>query len=234
MYELVAKLLLAHILGDFLLQPNKWVTEKNNSANTIKYLLYHTGVHLLLLLLILGFNIKEYWTGIVIITASHFCIDYLKVKFSTRYNHIALFIIDQILHIAILLAVSQYYQPIIFLFQDFWSFNNIVLITAILLLTQVSAIIIKICLIKWKIVARGEHPNIGKYIGMLERLFIFYFIINNHWEGVGFLLTAKSIFRFGDLNNAKDRNLTEYVLIGTFISFGLAILISHCYQQIIT
>lgn len=232
MYELVAKLLLAHILGDFLLQPDKWVTEKNNSANTLKYLLYHTGVHLILLLLILGFNVKEYGAGIAIITVSHFLIDILKIKLSNKYSHIGLFIADQMLHISVILAVSQYYEPTLFVFRDLWNFHNIVLITAILLLTQVSAIVIKNGLIKWKIVARGEHPNIGKYIGMLERLFIFYFIINNHWEAVGFLLTAKSIFRFGDLNNAKDRNLTEYVLIGTFISFGLAILISHFYLQV--
>jgi hypothetical protein len=34
---------------------------------------------------------------------------------------------------------------------------------------------------------------------------------------------AKSIFRFGDLTQSKDRKLTEYVLIGTLISFGTAI-----------
>src|SRR5690554_4823840 len=65
----------------------------------------------------------------------------------------------------------------------------------------------------------------GKYIGVLERLFILGFVIGNFWEGIGFLLAAKSIFRFGDLNNAKERHLTEYVLIGTLLSFGAAILI---------
>jgi hypothetical protein len=36
-------------------------------------------------------------------------------------------------------------------------------------------------------------------------------------------LAAKSIFRFGDLKESKDRKLTEYVLIGTLLSFGIAI-----------
>jgi hypothetical protein len=40
-----------------------------------------------------------------------------------------------------------------------------------------------------------------------------------------FLLAAKSIFRFGDLKKVKDRKLTEYVLIGTLLSFGIAILV---------
>ena len=41
---------------------------------------------------------------------------------------------------------------------------------------------------------------------------------------VGFLLAAKSIFRFGDLKEAHDIKLTEYVLIGTLLSFGIAII----------
>jgi hypothetical protein len=65
--------------------------------------------------------------------------------------------------------------------------------------------------------------NAGKYIGMLERLFVFVFIITGNWEGIGFLLAAKSVFRFGDLKESKDRKLTEYILIGTLLSFGIAI-----------
>ena len=64
--------------------------------------------------------------------------------------------------------------------------------------------------------------NAGNYIGILERLFVFCFILTGHFEAIGFLLAAKSIFRFGDLKEAKDRKLTEYVLIGTLLSFGIA------------
>jgi hypothetical protein len=46
-----------------------------------------------------------------------------------------------------------------------------------------------------------------------------------YFDAIGFLLAAKSIFRFGDLKEAKDRKLTEYVLIGTLLSFGIALLI---------
>jgi hypothetical protein len=69
---------------------------------------------------------------------------------------------------------------------------------------------------------------------MLERSFILLFILTNHWEAIGFLLTAKSVFRFGDLNEAKEIKLTEYVLIGTLISFGIAILTGVAVQEIIT
>ncbi len=64
----------------------------------------------------------------------------------------------------------------------------------------------------------------GKNIGYIECLFIFVFIVLNQWSAIGFLLAAKSVFRFGDLSRARDRKLTEYILIGTLLSFGLAIL----------
>src|SRR5690606_3366 len=72
----------------------------------------------------------------------------------------------------------------------------------------------------------------GQYIGYLERLLVFAFIITHHWEAVGFLITAKSVFRFGDLKASKERKLTEYVLIGTLTSFGSAICIALLFQFI--
>ena len=65
---------------------------------------------------------------------------------------------------------------------------------------------------------------------MLERIFVFIFIIMGRWEGIGFLLAAKSVFRYGDLSKAEDRKLTEYILMGTLMSFGLAILIGIGYN----
>jgi hypothetical protein len=89
---------------------------------------------------------------------------------------------------------------------------------------------------KWDLTEYNKEDTLkdaGAYIGILERLLVFIFIITNHWEGVGFLITAKSVFRFSDLSKAKDRKLTEYILIGTLISFGLAIVFGLGYQNIL-
>lgn len=43
------------------------------------------------------------------------------------------------------------------------------------------------------------------------------------------MLAAKSILRFDDLKESKDRKLTEYILIGTLLSFGSAVLIGIDY-----
>jgi hypothetical protein len=91
----------------------------------------------------------------------------------------------------------------------------------------------KIVMSKWVLEEDKSEDSLehaGKYIGILERLFVFGFILLNQWSAIGLLIAAKSVFRFGDLSRAKDRKLTEYILIGTLISFGLAISIGLLYQ----
>lgn len=56
---------------------------------------------------------------------------------------------------------------------------------------------------------------------------------DNHWEAVGFLLAAKSVFRFGNLKESHGRKLTEYVLIGTLLSFALALAISLLTSEVL-
>jgi hypothetical protein len=45
------------------------------------------------------------------------------------------------------------------------------------------------------------------------------------YEAVGFVLAAKSIFRFGELNKTNDRSMTEYVLIGSLVSVVITTLV---------
>lgn len=66
----------------------------------------------------------------------------------------------------------------------------------------------------------------GKLIGQLERAIIFLLVLAGHPEGVGFLIAAKSIFRFGEIKDIKQRQEAEYIIIGTFMSFGYGLLIA--------
>jgi hypothetical protein len=66
-------------------------------------------------------------------------------------------------------------------------------------------------------------PNAGKWIGYIERILIVTFIVTHNFSAVGFLITAKSVFRFSDIKSSQDFRLTEYVLLGTLFSFAIAI-----------
>ena len=66
----------------------------------------------------------------------------------------------------------------------------------------------------------------GKYIGYLERALILLFMLIGEPSGVGFLIAAKSILRFGEIRDTSQRKMSEYIIIGTFLSFGWGLLIA--------
>ena len=73
----------------------------------------------------------------------------------------------------------------------------------------------------------------GRWIGIIERVLILSFVFIQQFGAIGFLLAAKSVFRFGDLKDGHDKGHTEYVLIGTLLSFGLTILTGLFINRII-
>ncbi len=226
MILLAIQLLLAHVLGDFVLQPEAWVKDKQAKKLGSWALYKHMLVHAVVLVCVLGFNFS-YWRGMVIILISHFVIDSLKLLLQKYWpkKHL-LFILDQLAHLAILAWVYHLYHPLP------WPMNSqstsflLMFGLATIVLTQVSAVVIKNLLSSWQFAELTQEEslrNAGKYIGMLERLLVFVFIVLNQWSAIGFLIAAKSILRFSDLSRAKDRKLTEYILAGTLLSFGIAI-----------
>jgi hypothetical protein len=236
MLVLFLKLFLAHIVGDFVFQPNKWVKSKEQKKYKSPYLYWHILVHIIALLVVLQFNIK-YWLGILIIVSSHYLIDLAKLYLTTKVNFRWLFFLDQLAHLLIILGVVRIYEVYEIDFSELYTSHFLLFITAILLVTVVSSIIMIIIISKWELDSNSNKKSLndaGKYIGILERLFIFVFIITNNWQGIGFLLAAKSIFRFGDLSKSEDRKLTEYILIGTLLSFGLAISIALGYNYMVS
>ena len=63
----------------------------------------------------------------------------------------------------------------------------------------------------------------GLWIGRLERTLILTFVLVWRFEAIGLLIAAKSILRFGDASSPGRRKETEYILIGTLVSFALAV-----------
>lgn len=70
-------------------------------------------------------------------------------------------------------------------------------------------------------------PSGGKTIGRWERLLIFLFVLAGSSAAIGFLVTAKSILRFGEIKDAEHQKEAEYIIIGTLMSFGFALVTSY-------
>jgi Protein of unknown function (DUF3307) len=224
------KLLLAHLIGDFLLQPTSWVKDKEKQKQRSIYLYLHTILHFILALILVGE--KAFGWFALSLAISHGIIDFLKLYFQNKKTQRLWFSVDQLLHLLVIIVVTLIYNNTTI---DFTSFRNSfwISITGFILLTKPTSIIIKNIISIWTPENKTNDDslqNAGNYIGILERLFVFCFILTGHFEAIGFLLAAKSIFRFGDLKEAKDRKLTEYVLIGTLLSFGIALLIGLLVQ----
>jgi len=147
-----------------------------------------------------------------------------------------LFAIDQIVHLLLIgLVVYLNFSNQIEL-EKIYTTASLLLLLAVLIISFASFIIMEIIMSNWSLEEDNSEDSLesaGKYIGILERLFVFGFILLNQWSAIGLLIAAKSVFRFGYLSRAKDRKLTEYILIGTLISFGLAIFIGLVYQYLI-
>ena len=222
------KIIIAHLIGDFFLQPNSWVKDKERKKLKSSKLYLHVLVHIgLIFVVFLSFNV---WKIALSIGVLHLLIDALKSIFQTNKNARILFFVDQVLHFSSIVLVWNFfyngYLDISFINEK----QTWIIISGVLFLTMPTSIIMKVIIAKWLPESDDESPkslqNAGKYIGILERTLIFVFILTNHFEAVGFLLAAKSVFRFGDLKEAHDLKLTEYVLIGTLLSFGIAIVVS--------
>ncbi|WP_353183672.1 DUF3307 domain-containing protein [Parapedobacter lycopersici] len=233
---LFLKLLLAHIIGDFCFQPDQWVADKRRYKYRSKKLYAHLLIHAIALAIVLGFDPRYLW-GFLIILTSHYLLDLAKLYIEKDRHAIWYFSIDQFLHVTLLAIVAYAYEPFFLSFSGLITGPVLLFVTALALAVFVPAVVIRMLIAQWSPETR-EMPEAslvkaGRFIGILERLFVFIFIITHHWEAVGFLLAAKSIFRFGDLRQGKDRKLTEYVLIGTLLSFGSAILIALAYLYLL-
>lgn len=247
-YILLIRLILAHLISDFVLQPTKWAKDKDSKGFKSSFLYGHvlvTGI--VALLLVWDMN---YLFPIVILTFIHGLTDGIKGELNKRFLHgsspIYLFVTDQFIHLLTICTIgilitnqSGIFNNELMLLlksQKFWFY----LLGYIWITIPIAVIIGKITegwnnelnasqsiatkgIIKTKEDKLGLK-NAGKWIGIIERILILTFVLNLQFAAIGFMLTAKSVFRFGDLKDGKDHKKTEYIIIGTFLSFMLSIL----------
>ncbi|MBS1525199.1 MAG: DUF3307 domain-containing protein [Bacteroidetes bacterium] len=232
--DLLFRLITAHLLTDFVLQPGTWVTEKKRQKHRSGKLYLHVVLTAVMAYLFSGLW-SNWWLPVVILL-THFLIDLWKLN---RPENLFYFTLDQLLHLVVIIAIwlSLYYdfsglgQVIRSIFTDskVW-----VILAAYLVVTYPLGIVIGIATKKWREAAEVSKEGLAKagiLIGIFERLLILTFILSSQFAAVGFLITAKSILRFSDKENTQKK--TEYVLIGTLMSFAASVLVGMLVKPLI-
>ena len=233
---LLVALIIGHLLADFYWQPMSWVNERNTRHFKAKKLYFHVLVHGITSAIIL--TLWEYTFGwqqlstVLLVTAvimlSHYFIDIAK---SYSNKGVVPFLLDQIAHIAVIIALCIYItdNQSLIAYVSALATNPKVLwvVCGYLIILSPSAVFIRMMLerLTANFSSEGSLPLAGQSIGMLERVLMLSFILLDQFAGLGFLLAAKSVFRFGDLSASKDKKLTEYVMLGTLLSVSVTLFI---------
>ncbi len=236
---LLIPLLAAHFLSDFAFQTNH-IARNKRKPHILLLHLFITGAFAYLLV---G-DFRE-WRIPILLTASHGLIDLLKNKLSKRPNkELAIFLSDQGAHIAVIFALASVDWATIRTLAPWWQAHNpasylsfLVFLTATIATTQACGIAIAKALPGMletdpaKLQADTGLNRAGRYIGYLERLLLLIFVFSNQLAAAGFLIAAKSIFRYQKTN--ENREQAEYILLGTLLSFTLGITIAFAAKALL-
>jgi hypothetical protein len=219
----LTQLILSHLITDFMLQPKSWVADRSTKHFASIKLYLHGFITAVLAFIITGF---QYWQVALIILVTHILIDGWK---SYQKSTATYFIADQLLHLLVLLGCWYFTFITWSNVSTAWQQVNKSLsiwktITAFVFLTAPAGILIGQLTKQWhdKLPEAENLANAGKWIGIVERIIILVFVLQGEYSAIGLLVAAKGIIRF----NEKDRPeiKTEYLVIGTLMSIGLAII----------
>lgn len=236
MEKIILAQFIAHIVADFFAQPESLSYKKQEKGLGS----WHLYIHVLIVFVasfLMTFTV-DFIGYAAAITIVHFAIDALKSlieRWLKRkkgiddefYTNHYLFFTDQLLHVAVILgAVAIYWtrnHPVP-VYLDMFTVNQLLILTGFLLCMKPANVIIRNCLASLHLYDEVDNENdlerAGRWIGTIERVMAMVLVMLQQYTAIGFIIAAKSILRYNDSKTGK----TEYVLIGTLLSFGIALL----------
>ena len=137
--------ILSHLIGDFVLQPSKLVKWKMHS-------IWGVGVHVLIHLIVSFVIFMPFFLNghfdliypIIGVNLLHFFIDHAKISYDLKHDSkVRPFIIDQILHVMVIMIAVMSYGQGTYIFPDtafyhvYTSLNVIAFIAILIFLTEV-------------------------------------------------------------------------------------------------
>jgi multisubunit Na+/H+ antiporter MnhC subunit len=223
----------------------------------------HALIHAVCIVVFLGLHPRSQASilglAVVSVAITHFLIDWIyKRRAETWSGKLAQLAADQLLHIIVIVVfVVVVARTGLSLCETAWHrlmsvdlyLTILVHVTGTVLAVWTGGVVIGI---RMKPFQEGLQPQrdanvispplrgfegAGKLIGQLERFLIFLFVITNQYTALGFLITAKTILRFGEIKTgdtatAESRKEPEYVLIGTLMSVAWAVAIGLLAQML--
>ncbi len=236
---LFVPLLAAHLLSDFALQTDAMVRTKDRPLTFLLHVLI-TG---LCAYLLLG-DFSE-WRIPLVVLATHGLIDLIKIRLTGRLiDDLPAFLVDQSAHLAVIFAISAIDWSRIGIFQPWWLELNpvsylqtLVVVSGLIANTLAAGHFISKALPQMLSTAPQElHQDrglngAGRYIGYLERILLLIFVYSGQLSAAGLLIAAKSVLRFQKAN--ESRRETEYILVGTLLSFTVGIVLAFATKQLL-
>jgi hypothetical protein len=230
-------ILTAYLLGSFIFQA-EWIIGR---ARPIWPLLLRGAVVTSLSYVLLG---AFHWGILLVILLTLVLMAAIKVQMPS--DSVASFLVDQGVHLAVLLGLAWYFpdaakngwwttgvKPDL----SRWYFASLSCTSGIILCVPAGGVLIAKLVRPFANEVRDNDiaglTQGGRYIGWLERILVMLLVLMDQPNGIGFLIAAKSILRFGEIKDARQRKVAEYIIIGTFLSFGWALLISMLTQKAI-
>ena len=232
LYKLFILQLIAHILADFLFQTNEWSEDKKKNGFSSGKLYLHV-----LIVFALSWTLSlqvNFFLFSIIISLIHLLIDGLKLRISDlKFGKIkplkkTIFFIDQFIHLAVIFLAVVIFNKLLDINPCISvpvTNHHLVIILGYLICLKPSNVCIKevfnLYNIKMDNKSDDDLLNAGKLIGNVERLLTLTLLLIGQYEAIGFIIAGKSILRYEGQKTSK----TEYVLVGTLLSFGIAIII---------
>lgn len=225
------KFYLAHLVADFVLQPN-WIAQNKKRPTR---LLLHSAIHLTTAIVIINTALSaNVFLVLLVVAFIHALCDYVKARF-TRDEWLA-FTLDQLAHLFIIIVACVWLSshPLNnagIIYRTIVDSQKLYLFLCVYIavifgggyfvqkVTQYFMVHIDQNLMESKPGLR----NAGKYIGWLERALVVTFVVAGYPEGIGLLLAAKSLARYPEIKDDKKAHFAEYFLIGTLTSVSVAL-----------
>ena len=222
MTEVLGALLFAHALADFVLQTG-WMAAHKRHPGAL-------ALHGVTVWASAALAVGSLSPWLVALALGHMAVDVAK---SLAPRGLAAFLVDQGVHLAMLVAVAPLIGPV----WPHWpaAAPLMTLGAGLILVTRAGGFAVGLLMDRWG--APGGPPGAGLdeggfWIGLIERLLVFLLILAGQGQAIGYLIAAKSVLRFGTIGD--DRRLAEYVIIGTLASITWAVAISLGIKALLT